>query len=136
MIKIKRFSNGLITESLSKSDVQTFINDFGFFLYMNLSKVKNKSNGKDGAAQELDNILVTGRKPLINGKSFTEIVSTDDYLKNPKYLSALFQQIKNLIEYIEPRITRFVEEGDTKAIWLGKLENFKSRYKDIIAAAA
>jgi hypothetical protein len=127
MIKIKRFSNGLITESLSKSDVQTFINDFGFFLYMNLSKVKNKSNGKDGAA--------TGRKPLINGKSFTEIVSTDDYLKNPKYLSALFQQIKNLIEYIEPRIRRFVEEGDTKAIWLGKLEDFKSRYKDIIAAA-
>ena len=74
------------------------------------------------------------RKPLINGKSFTEITTDmNSIVSNPKMLSGLFSQIRDLLIYIEPRIQRFVKDSDKKDIWLDKITNFKERYKNIVS---
>jgi hypothetical protein len=74
------------------------------------------------------------RKPLINGKSFTEITTDiNSIIGNPKMLSGLFSQIRNLLVYIEPRIEKFVKDSDKKNIWLDKITNFKERYKNIVS---
>ena len=48
-------------------------------------------------------------------------------------LSGLFSQIRDLLIYIEPRIQRFVKDGDRKNIWLDKIDKFKERYKEIVS---
>jgi hypothetical protein len=74
------------------------------------------------------------RKPLINGKNFVEITSDiNSIISNPKMLSGLFSQIRDLLTYIEPRIQKFVKDSDKKNIWLDKIINFKERYKNIVS---
>ena len=123
----------IIVESVTKREVQSFLTDFGFFLYMNLVKVKTMSNDHNDANEELTNLVKTFNKPLINGKNFVELSTDNELYKNPKLLSALFKQVKNLIEYIEPRIERFVKESETKTIWLNKIDKFKTEYKKIVS---
>ena len=103
------------------------------FITMNLSKVESES--KDELSKdELSKMLSELRKPLINGKSFTEITTDmNSIVSNPKMLSGLFSQIRDLLIYIEPRIQRFVKDSDKKDIWLDKITNFKERYKNIVS---
>lgn len=131
-IHIKSFTK-FINEGATRPEIQTFLTDFGFFLYMNLAKVQKNANDKKEADSELTNILSVGRGPLINGKNFQKILNDGELFKNPKYLSALFGQIKTLIEYIEPRIERFVKEGDNKTAWLEKLKKFREDYIKIVS---
>lgn len=129
-----RFINeSMLTEGATKSEVQLFLTDFGFFLYMNLAKVQSKANSEPTADHELEKILKVANGPLINGKNFQEILNDNNLFKNPKYLSALFQQIKMLIEYIEPRLERFVKDGDIKTAWLEKLKKFREDYIKIVS---
>jgi hypothetical protein len=118
-----------LKENSNNKEIQTFMNDFGFFLYMNLSKIQNNSNKEKDSDTELNGILATSRKPLINGENFAEIIQNNNYLKNPKLLSALFSQVEAMIDYIKPRIEKFVEKSNTKDIWLGKMKKFKEDIK-------
>jgi hypothetical protein len=47
-------------------------------------------------------------------------------------LSAVLLQVRNLIEYVEPRVKRYVKDSDKKNIWLKKIDNFKTIYLKII----
>jgi hypothetical protein len=123
----------LFEEHNNKQSIVSFLLDFGMFITMNLSKVENES--KDSQSKnELSKMLSELRKPLINGKSFTEITTDiNSIIGNPKMLSGLFSQIRNLLVYIEPRIEKFVKDSDKKNIWLDKITNFKERYKNIVS---
>lgn len=123
----------LFEEHNNKQSVVSFLLDFGMFITMNLSKVESES--KDSTSKdELSKMLSELRKPLINGKSFTEITSdVNSIVSNPKMLSGLFSQIRDLLIYIEPRIQKFVKDSDRKSIWIDKITNFKERYKNIVS---
>ena len=123
----------LFEEHNNKQSIVSFLLDFGIFITMNLSKVESES--KDSTSKdELSKMLSELRKPLINSKSFVEITTDmNSILSNPKMLSSLFSQIRDLLIYIEPRIQRFVKDSDKKDIWLDKITNFKERYKNIVS---
>lgn len=122
----------LFEEHKDKQYVTSFLLDFGMFITMNLSKVESESRDST-SKDELSKMLSELRKPLINGKSFTEITTDiNSIIGNPKMLSGLFSQIRNLLVYIEPRIEKFVKDSDKKNIWLDKINNFKERYKNIV----
>jgi len=123
----------LFEEHNNKQSVVSFLLDFGMFITMNLSKVESET--KDVTSKdELSKMLSELRKPLINGKSFTEITTDmNSIVSNPKMLSGLFSQIRDLLIYIEPRIQKFVKDSDKKNIWLDKIINFKERYKEIVS---
>jgi hypothetical protein len=123
----------LFEEHNNKQSIVSFLLDFGMFITMNLSKVESES--KDVTSKdELSKMLSELRKPLINGKSFTEITTDmNSIVRNPKMLSGLFSQIRDLLIYIEPRIQKFVKDSDKKNIWLDKITNFKERYKNIVS---
>jgi len=95
---------------------------------MNLAKVSDLSKNED-SKKELNSMLLNLRKPIINGKTYSELIKTDEIVSNPKMLSALFSQIREFITYIEPRIKQMVIDGDKKASWVSKIENLKERYK-------
>ena len=122
----------LFEEHKDKQYITSFLLDFGMFITMNLSKVESESRDST-SKDELSKMLSELRKPLINGKSFTEITTDiNSIIGNPKMLSGLFSQIRNLLVYIEPRIEKFVKDSDKKNIWLDKINNFKERYKNIV----
>jgi len=123
----------LFEEHSDKQSVVSFLLDFGMFITMNLSKVENESKD-DQSKNELSKMLSELRKPLINGKNFVEITSDiNSIISNPKMLSGLFSQIRDLLTYIEPRIQKFVKDSDKKNIWLDKIDKFKERYKNIVS---
>ena len=130
---IKNFEQfNLIKESVTKNEIIDFFNDFGFFITLNLSKVSTYSID-DNSKIELLNMQKSLRKPLINGKSYTELLNDiNSIIKNPKYLSSLLLQVKLLIEYIESRINKYVIDNDYKKNWLDKIKKFKETYLKII----
>ena len=119
-------------EEFTPNKVVEFIIDMGMFTSFNLARVKDLAID-DNAEKELDEMLKTFRKPLINGMSFNGIA--DNYhtiKKDPKMLSAVFSQIRSMLIYIEPRIKRFVKDGETKTAWLNRLADLKSKYTDFV----
>jgi hypothetical protein len=86
------------------------------------------------STNELTDMMKRLREPLINGKTYTQIIDDISLLyNNPKLLSALMGQIRELLLYIEPRVKNYVEECDVKDNWLGKIDKFKERYKQIVS---
>lgn len=127
MNHLKSFS---IFES-SSIEVSTFLLDFGMFISMNMSKIEQVT--KSDKLSEIDEMRKAIRKPIINGKTYSEIISDMSFIKNPKMLSAVMSQIRLLLIYIEPRIKSFIKDCDIKTNWLNKIEDFKKRYKNIIS---
>jgi hypothetical protein len=119
-------------ESVTKSDFLNFLNDFGFFITLNLSKIGSFAIDKT-AENELATMQKTLRSPIINGKNYVEITSDfNSIIKNPALASGLLTQIKSLIEYIEPRIIKFVKNSEQKKGWLERIYKLKEEYKKII----
>jgi predicted aldo/keto reductase-like oxidoreductase len=119
-------------EEFTPNKVVEFIIDMGMFTSFNLARVKDLAID-DNAEKELDEMLKTFRKPLINGMSFNDIA--DNYhtiKKDPKMLSAVFSQIRSMLIYIEPRIERFVKDSEKKTAWLNRLSNLKTKYIDFV----
>lgn len=130
---IKNFEQfNLIKESMNKNEIIDFFNDFGFFITLNLSKVGTYAIDNNSKT-ELLNMQQSLRNPLINGKNYTELLNDiNTIIKNPKYLSSLLSQVKGLIEYIEPRINKYVIDNEYKKNWLDKIKKFKEKYIKII----
>ena len=99
--------------------------DFGWFITMNLSQI-TKMGVDNQAKTELVSMMANTRKPLINGKNYAEILNDMDMMKNPKILQALDDQTKKLIDYIKPRIIKYVIDCDDKTKWLLKIEKFRN----------
>ena len=132
MKNIKNY-NLFVSESVNSNYVKDFLNDFGFLLTLNFSKISSYSID-DNAKRELNELLKNIRKPMINGKTYTELLNdVNNIIQNPKYLSVLLTQIKGLLEYIEPRIKKFVIDGNIKTNWLEKIDKLKTQYIQIIS---
>lgn len=133
MKMIKNFDQfNLIEESATYSETVDFINDFGFLITLNLSKISSYAKD-DKSKAELITMQQVLRNPIINGKNYAELLNDiQSIIKNPKFLSALLLQIKKLLEYIEPRIVTFVVDGEIKDKWIDRIKKLKETYLKII----
>lgn len=122
-----------IFESVNKKSINDFMFDFGMLITMGFSQI-TKMGVDQKATDELSSMMKRLREPLINGKKYSEIIDDVNFLyKNPKILSAFIGQIRELLLYIEPRVKNYVKDCDVKDNWLGKIDKFKERYKEIIS---
>jgi hypothetical protein len=119
-------------ESVNRKFVSDFLLDFGFMITMKFSQI-TKMGIDELATKELTSMMKRLREPLINGKKYTDLIdNVNDLYKSPKLLSALFSQVRELLMYIEPRIEKFVVDGDVKDNWLQKIQQLKEDYKKIV----
>lgn len=129
---MKHLKTYKIYESVDRKFVNDFLLDFGFLISMKFSQI-TKMGLDEEATKELTSMMKRLREPLINGKTYFELIdNVNDLYKSPKLLSAFIGQIRELLIYIEPRIKKFVIEGDAKDNWLQKIEDFKDKYKQIV----
>ncbi len=120
-------------ESVKKSDLLNFLNDFGFFITLNLSKIQQFTIDEK-ANVEIGLMLKRLREPLINGKNYTEILGDiNTYIKEPILASKLILQIKLLLEYIEPRILKLIKDCEQKVGWIQRINKLKEEYKKVIS---
>lgn len=130
---MKHLKTYKIFESVDRKFVSYFLLDFGFLISMKFSQI-TKMGIDEEATKELTSMMKRLRDPLINGKTYFELIdNVNDLYKSPKLLSAFIGQIRELLIYIEPRIKKFVIEGDAKDNWLQKIEEFKDKYKQIVS---
>ena len=121
------------TVEINKNYVNAFLLDFGYLITLNLSQV-TKMGIDSNSTNELNNMMLNLRKPIINGLNYTELIKDTNSLYNkPKLLSALLNKIREFLIYIELRISKFVKDCEYKTKWLEKIEDLKSRYKNIIS---
>jgi hypothetical protein len=118
---------------INRNYVNNFLSDFGMFITLNLSQV-TKIGIDSNSTNELNNMMFNLRKPIINGMNYSELIKDVNILyNNPKLLSALLNKIREFLIYIEPRIDKFVKDSEYKTKWLEKIQDFKTRYKNIIS---
>ena len=130
---MKHLKTYKIFESVDRKFVSDFLLDFGFLISMKFSQI-TKMGIDEEATKELTSMMKRLREPLINGKTYFELIdNVNDLYKSPKLLTAFIGQIRELLIYIEPRIKKFVIEGDAKDNWLQKIEDFKNKYKQIVS---
>ena len=122
-----------INESANRKFINDFLEDFGMLITMGFAHIKQRAIDQN-ATDELSSMMKRLREPLINGKNYTELINDRSLLySNPKLLSALMGQIRELLLYIEPRVKNYVKDCDVKDNWLGKIDKFKERYKQIVS---
>lgn len=137
--KVKNFKqfineNGLNEGiEINKDYVNNFLNDFGFLITLNLSQV-TKMGIDSNSTNELTNMMMNLRKPIINGLNYIELTKdTNSLYSKPKLLSEILNKIREFLIYIEPRINKFVKDSEHKTKWLDKIEDLKNRYKNIVS---
>lgn len=123
----------VMSESVTRKELYELFNEFAFMISLNFTHLAKKGKDHD-SNQHLKHMVERLNSPIINGKTYsTLLLEFDSIVKNPKFLSAYLLQTKNLIEYIEPRIERYVEDGDYKSIILNKINKFKNQYINIVS---
>ncbi len=136
MYRIKTNINDFIklceSNQVNRKYVNEFLTDFGFFITLNLSQV-TKMGIDEISNNELNQMMVNIRKPIINGKSYVELIKDINTIyDNPRLVSEIVNKVREFLTYIEPRIIKFVSPSESKDNWLDKINNFKERYKIII----
>jgi hypothetical protein len=120
-------------ESANKKFIDDFMFDFGMLITMGFSQI-TKMGVDQTATDELNSMMKRLREPLINGKTYAQLIDNLSLLyNNPKMLSSFIGQIRELLLYIEPRVKNYVKDCDVKDNWLGKIDKFKERYKQIVS---
>jgi len=118
---------------INKDYVNNFLNDFGFLITLNLSQV-TKMGIDSNSTNELTNMMMNLRKPIINGLNYIELTKdTNSLYSKPKLLSEILNKIREFLIYIEPRLNKFVKDSEYKTKWLEKIEDLKNRYKNIVS---
>lgn len=137
MKNIKTFK---LFESANENFIKDFLTDFGVLISLNLSQITKM--GKDQEATiELTNMMKEFRSPKINGMTYFDFIkdNINSICKNPKGLSSILNLIKGWLEYLEPRIIKYVKDGaapnvvDYKTKWLERISNLKKDYVKIIS---
>ena len=122
----------LLNEGIDKKYISNFLYDFGFFMTLNLSQVTKMGVDKN-STEQLTTMMKELRKPIINGMSYTELIKDVNYLcSKPRLLSEVLNKIREYLQYIEPRIEKFVTDGEYKKNWLNKIQDFKTKYMYIV----
>lgn len=99
----------------------------GWFMTMNTAKIPQ--DGKDSNAQhELRSMQQQFNRPVINGKTFSEVLGDQTMLKHPKVAAALLKYVYDMLVYIEPRIKKYVKP-ELQTNWLSTLDKLKNQYK-------
>lgn len=130
---MKHLKTYQIFESANKKFINDFMFDFGMLITMGFSQI-TKMGVDQTATDELSSMMKRLREPLINGKTYAKLIDNLSLLyNNPKMLSSFIGQIRELLLYIEPRVKNYVKDCDVKDNWLGKIDKFKERYKQIIS---
>jgi hypothetical protein len=129
---MKHIKTYQLFESVDRKFVSDFLLDFGFMITLKFSQITKMGVDED-ATKELTSMMKRLREPLINGKTYFELIdNVGDLYKSPKLLSALFSQVRELLKYIESRIEEFVVGGNVKDNWLQKIKELKEDYKKIV----
>lgn len=136
MYRIKTNINDFIklyeSNQVNRKYVNEFLSDFGFFITLNLSQV-TKMGVDETSNMELNQMMLNLRKPIINGKSYVDLIKDINTIYgNPRLVSEIVNKVREFLTYIEPRIIKFVSPSESKDNWLDKITNFKERYKKII----
>ena len=130
---MKHLKTYQLFESANRKFITDFLLDFGGLITLGLLHITQRDIDQK-ATNELTDMMKRLNKPLINGKKYSEIIDDINFLyKNPKMLSAFIGQIRELLLYIEPRVKNYVKDCDVKDNWLGKIDKFKERYKQIVS---
>ena len=132
-MRIKTSFQRFVNESkINQKYVTDFLNDFGFLISLNFSQITKMGIDPD-STDELKQMMINIRKPIINGSNFFELTKDVNKLyENPKLISALLNKVREFLIYIEPRIVKFVIDNEYKSSWLKKIEDLKNRYKKIV----
>jgi hypothetical protein len=130
---MKHLKSYKIFESVNKKFIDDFMFDFGMLITMGFSQI-TKMGVDQTATDELSSMMKRLREPLINGKTYAQLIDNLSLLyNNPKMLSSFIGQIRELLLYIEPRVKNYVKDCDVKDNWLSKIDKFKERYKQIVS---
>ena len=130
---MKHLKSHKIFESVNKKFIDDFMFDFGMLITMGFSQI-TKMGVDQTATDELSSMMKRLREPLINGKTYAQLIDNLSLLyNNPKMLSSFIGQIRELLLYIEPRVKNYVKDCDVKDNWLSKIDKFKERYKQIVS---
>jgi hypothetical protein len=119
-------------ESNKRNEFKEFAIDLGYFLTLNTAKIQTFAKDED-SKKELKEMQEIMRKPLINGKTYTSLIDDlNTIILNPTFTSAFLLQCKKILEYIEPRIVKYVKDCDYKDKWLKMIDNMKQKYIAIV----
>ena len=132
---MKYIQNFNTFESVTSNDVINFLSDFSYLITLNF--IKCESYAIDEKSRNgLSEMMKTLRQPIINGKKITDLtdptITSKKELFNPKFLSAVLNQVRILLNFIKPRIDKFVKDCDIKQDWLNKISKLEEKYKNII----
>ena len=129
---MKHLQSYKIFESANRKFINDFLLEFGMLITMGFAHINQRAIDQN-ATKELTSMMKRLGEPLINNKTYFELIDNiNDLYKSPKLLSAFIGQIRELLIYIEPRIKNYVKDCDVKDNWLGKIDKFKERYKQIV----
>ena len=123
----------LLNENLNKREsLNTLLLNFGFLTTLGFSQI-TKMGKDEEATKELTLMMQNIRKPIINGMTYVELIDNINKLvNNPKLLSAVVNKVREFLMYIKPRVIKYVQDGDIKTNWLGKIENLEKIYLEVI----
>jgi hypothetical protein len=104
--------------------------DLSWFMSMNTQQIQQ--DAIDSAAQqELAVMQRQLRSPIINGKSFSEVIADHEMRKHPKVAPVLLKFAYDILGYIEPRIKKYVRP-DEQSQYLTRLNTLKDLYRAAI----
>ena len=112
-----------------KKDIYTdFINDFGYFITLNASKIEQ--DVKPGVENQVDEIRQALRAPIINGKNYAQFINDHHLdLVKPQVAQTLLKQIHHFLEYLHPRMNIFVDNSG----WKKRYSQIVEKYKNIVS---
>jgi sulfur carrier protein ThiS len=116
------------TVEVKKETYKDLIDDFGYFITLNASKIEQDIiPGKEEELKELRMIL---RQPIINGLNYSDFVFKNfDKLNDPIVAQALITQIYKYLQYIEPRLNIFKQDTS----WVKRFEIIKQKYINLVS---
>ena len=117
-------------------EIKTFLFDVGFLLSLGLSHVSTYAKDDESKTKLNEMMNLIRNQPLLNGLTYFDIIKNIDEL-NDKHLEVSLEQSIKLLNYIEPRILRYVKdtsnmEKDSKHIWLDRIRFLKDKSLDLL----
>ena len=129
-MKYYEITEGIITDPKLKK-LYALLEAYAHFTSLKTMHLSKYAADPTGAA-ELKAMETQFSQPVFQGMRFSELVAKTDHWKNPKVIPGLLKYIYQGIQYIEPRIKKFVRAND-QASFLKGLENIKALYKEVVA---
>jgi len=114
---------------IKKDKYQDLINDFGMFITLNASRLDQQI--LQGKENELKELMIDLRKPIINGLNYSDFTSKYfNKLIDPTISQTLISQIYNFLQYIEPRLNIFKPDS----AWVKRFGDIKNKYINLVSS--